>query len=57
MEQADAAFFTRTEQAFEQLAARFEDRYLVLDGKKSKEEVSEELRNRLPAFLSEKGLI
>ena len=57
MEQADAAFFTRTEQAFEQLAARFEDRYLVLDGKKSREEVSEELRNRLPAFLSEKGLI
>ena len=57
MERADDGFFARTEQAFETLAARYPDRYLVLDGRGTKEEVARQLQERLPAFLSEKGLI
>ena len=57
MEQADAAFFARTERAFEELAARDPGRYLVLDGRGTKQEVASELDERLPVFLSEKGLI
>ncbi|MCR5370054.1 MAG: dTMP kinase [Clostridium sp.] len=57
MEQADASFFERTEQAFERLAAENPGRYLVLDGRGTKEEVTAELQERLPVFLQEKGLI
>ena len=57
MEQADSAFFARTEQAFEELARRFPERYLTVDGRQDAQAVSAELAERLPAFLSEKGLI
>ena len=57
MEQEDAAFFTRTEQAFETLAERFPDRYLIVDGRQDAQAVSALLAERLPAFLTEKGLI
>ena len=57
MEQADASFFARTERAFEQLAAENPNRFLVLDGRRTKEEVTAELQEKLPAFLKEKGLI
>ncbi len=57
MEQADEAFFERTQNAFEQIASGSPDRYLTVDGKRSRQEVSEELTERLPVFLQEKGLI
>ena len=57
MEQADEAFFERTQDAFEQIASGSPDRYLTVDGKRSRQEVSEELTERLPVFLQEKGLI
>ena len=57
MEQAEDAFFARTEEAFRTLKDRWPDRYLALDGRGAPEEVEALLSEKLPAFLQKKGLI
>jgi dTMP kinase len=47
IEQAEAAFWPRVVDAYRDLAARYPQRYVVVDGTRAVEEVAEEIRERL----------
>jgi dTMP kinase len=47
IEQAEAAFWPRVVDAYRDLAARYPERYLVVDGRRPVPEVAEEIRERL----------
>ncbi|MBQ8082354.1 MAG: dTMP kinase [Clostridia bacterium] len=57
MERQGADFFRRSELAFAALTKRYPERFLVVDGRRSREEIADELRARLPERLKGKGLI
>jgi dTMP kinase len=47
IEQAEAAFWPRVVDAYRDLAARYPQRYVVVDGTRAVEDVAEEIRERL----------
>jgi dTMP kinase len=47
IEQAEAAFWPRVVDAYRDLAARYPERYVVVDGRRPVPEVAEEIRERL----------
>ena len=47
IEQAEAEFWPRVVDAYRDLAARYPDRYIVVDGRRPVPEVAEEIRERL----------
>ena len=47
IERADAAFWSLVVDAYRQLAARFPERYVVVDGRLPVEELAEEIRDRV----------
>ena len=47
IEQAEAEFWPRVVEAYRDLAARYPERYVVVDGRRPAQEVAEEIRERL----------
>jgi dTMP kinase len=47
IERADAAFWPLVVEAYRDLAARFPERYVVVDGRLPVEELAEEIRDRV----------
>ena len=57
IEQQDDAFFTRVENAYNELIERDKERFLLIDGTRSKEAVANEIIDRLPPALLQRGLL
>lgn len=57
IEQQGDDFFMRIEQGYNELLARDAKRFLMIDGRGTADEVSERIRQALPAALKERGLI
>ncbi len=55
-EQEDIAFHQRVRDGYHKMAANDPERWLVIDGSKSKEEIAEIIWQRVSRLLSEKGL-
>jgi len=47
IEQAEAEFWPRVVEAYRDLAARYPERYIVVDGRRPIPEIAEEIRERL----------
>lgn len=57
IEQQNEAFFARVENAYEQMLARDAERFLVVDGRKTREQVAQEIRSQLPPMLLKRGVL
>ena len=57
IEQQSDAFFARVESAYDEMLKLDAERFLVIDGKRTADEVAQEIRDKLPPMLLKRGVL